>query len=61
MQDRRQSVRDKVLYGGVAEISERGATLNCVVRNLSDAGACLELATRYQNIAGHFGVARDNH
>ena len=43
MQDRRQRVRDKVLYGGVAEISERGATLNCVVRNLSDAGACLEL------------------
>lgn len=24
-------------------------------------GACMELATRYQNIAGHFGVARDNH
>lgn len=24
-------------------------------------GACMELATRYQDIAGHFGVARDNH
>ena len=24
-------------------------------------GACLELATRYRNIAGTFGVARDNH
>jgi len=24
-------------------------------------GACMELATRYQNIAGRFGVARDNH
>src|ERR1700739_2357950 len=46
MQDRRQRVRDKVLYGGVAEISERGATLKCVVRNLSDAGACLELDGR---------------
>jgi dihydroxy-acid dehydratase len=25
------------------------------------SGACLELATRYQNIAGQFGVARHNH
>ena len=24
-------------------------------------GACMELATRYQNVAGTFGVARDNH
>jgi dihydroxy-acid dehydratase len=24
-------------------------------------GACMELATRYQNVAGSFGVARDNH
>jgi dihydroxy-acid dehydratase len=24
-------------------------------------GACMELATRYQNIAGTIGVARDNH
>jgi len=24
-------------------------------------GACMELATRYQNVAGAFGVARDNH
>ncbi|HTO63768.1 MAG TPA: IlvD/Edd family dehydratase [Bradyrhizobium sp.] len=26
-----------------------------------ETGACLELATRYQNIAAQFGVARDNH
>jgi dihydroxy-acid dehydratase len=26
-----------------------------------ETGACLELATRYQNIATQFGVARDNH
>jgi dihydroxy-acid dehydratase len=26
-----------------------------------DTGACLELATRYHNIAGTIGVARDNH
>ena len=43
MQDRRQSVRDKVLYGGVAEFNERGSTMDCVVRNISERGACVEL------------------
>ena len=43
MQDRRQSVRDKVLYGGVAETNERRSTLDCVVRNISERGACIEL------------------
>ena len=27
MRDRRESVRDKVMYGGVAEIGEHGATI----------------------------------
>jgi hypothetical protein len=44
MQDRRRSVRDKVLFGGVAEVSERGSAMNCVVRNFSDSGACVEIA-----------------
>ena len=43
MLDRRQSVRDKVLYGGVAEFNERGSTMDCVVRNISERGACIEL------------------
>jgi len=42
MQDRRKSARDKVLLGGVAEISEIGSTMDCVVRNLSESGACVE-------------------
>lgn len=42
MLDRRQSVRDKVIYGGVAEINERGSTMDCVVRNISEQGACVE-------------------
>jgi hypothetical protein len=42
MPDRRQGVRDKVLYGGVAEINER-STMDCVVRNISEHGACVEL------------------
>jgi hypothetical protein len=44
MLDRRESVRDKVMYGGVAEIGERGATRDCIVRNISDRGATLEFS-----------------
>jgi hypothetical protein len=40
--DRRQSIRDKVIYGGVAEINGRGSTMDCVVRNISEGGAYVE-------------------
>jgi PilZ domain len=42
MQDRRGSPRDKVFFGGVAEINGRGSTMDCVVRDFTDAGACVE-------------------
>jgi hypothetical protein len=42
MPDRRQSARDKVIYGGVAEIGESGTTRDCVVRNISESGAQIE-------------------
>ena len=42
MFDRRQSTRDKVMYGGVAETGEGGTTTQCVIRNISDKGANLE-------------------
>jgi hypothetical protein len=42
MQDRRQTTRDKVLYGGVAETGEPGSARDCVVRNISDKGASIE-------------------
>jgi PilZ domain len=45
MLDQRQSVRDKVLYGAVAEIKREGSTVDCVVRNISERGACVELAS----------------
>jgi hypothetical protein len=44
MLDRRQSARDKVIYGGVAGIGEHGANRDCVVRNISDTGASLEFS-----------------
>ncbi|WP_291865128.1 PilZ domain-containing protein [Bradyrhizobium sp.] len=45
MLDRRQSARDKVMYGGVAQIGETGAERDCVVRNISESGAYLEFAS----------------
>jgi hypothetical protein len=44
MLERRQSARDKVLYGGIAELTEHGQTRDCVVRNISENGANLEFA-----------------
>jgi hypothetical protein len=44
MLDRRQNARDKVIYGGVAKIGERGDTRDCVVRNISENGASLEFS-----------------
>lgn len=44
MQDRRENARDKVIYGGVAEIGENGVTRECIVRNISDKGASVEFA-----------------
>jgi hypothetical protein len=43
MQDRRQGVRNRVIFGGVAGINESGSTMDCVVRNISERGACVEL------------------
>jgi hypothetical protein len=40
--DRRQSVRNKVLFGGVAAVDKTGSTMDCVVRNISEHGACVE-------------------
>src|ERR1700761_75666 len=42
MQDRRQTVREKVLYGGVAASDDSGTTTPCVVRNISEKGASIE-------------------
>ena len=42
MDERRQGVRDKVIYGGVASSGDDGAVTECVVRNISDYGASVE-------------------
>jgi len=47
MRDRRDSARNKVIYGGVAEIDGHRATRECIVRNISDKGASVE----FRNVA----------
>lgn len=42
MLGRRQSTRDKVIYGGDAEIGEHGGSRDCGVGNICDNGARLE-------------------
>jgi hypothetical protein len=44
MLDRRRSARAKVIYGGVAEVGNGGAARDCVVRNISEDGACIEFS-----------------
>ena len=48
MLDRRQSARDKVIYGGVAEIGEHATPKECVVRNISDKGAQIEFSNVFK-------------
>lgn len=48
MIERRESARDKVIYGGVADLGERGAARECIVRNISDTGASLEFSNVVQ-------------
>jgi hypothetical protein len=44
MLDRRESARDKVIYGGVAEIGEHSATRDCVLGNISENVASTEFS-----------------
>ena len=48
MLDRRQNARNKVMYGGVAEIGEDGATRDCIVRNISERGATVEFSNVFK-------------
>ncbi len=48
MPERRQTARDKVIYGGVAKIGDDGTARECVVRNISDTGASVEFANDFK-------------
>src|SRR5947209_8726718 len=42
MLDRRQTSRPRVYYGGKIAFNARNSTMDCLVRNFSDAGAKVE-------------------
>lgn len=45
MSERRQYPRRRTLKGGRIVFNQRFSVVNCTVRNLSDGGACIEVAT----------------
>jgi hypothetical protein len=44
-QERRKVVRHRVLKGAHIIFTGHGATIDCTVRNLSEQGACLKVAS----------------
>jgi hypothetical protein len=48
MLDRRQSARDKVMYGGIAKVDDHGGSRDCVVRNISENGASIEFSSDFR-------------
>jgi len=55
MQEQRTIVRKRVLKNAQIVLSDRAPKLECAVRNISDAGACLQVSTTY-GIPANFDV-----
>jgi hypothetical protein len=45
MQERRKVARHRMLREGKILLNDRRSVIDCVVRNLSEAGACLQVAS----------------
>jgi hypothetical protein len=46
MEEKRKVRRTRVLKGAKIIFNQRVSSVDCIVRNLSDAGACLQLASQ---------------
>ena len=55
MQEQRTIFRKRVLKNAQIVLSDRAPKLECAVRNISDAGACLQVSTTY-GIPANFDV-----
>ncbi len=42
-EERRDALRRRTLFAGKIIFNQQSSVFNCVVRNISDAGACLEI------------------
>jgi hypothetical protein len=45
MEERREIQRTRVLKGAKIIVNQQGSVVDCTIRNLTNAGACLEVAT----------------
>ena len=43
MEERRRTPRSRVLKSGHIAVGDKGRKIDCTVRNISSAGACIEL------------------
>jgi hypothetical protein len=55
MNERRGNRRARILKSGKIALSEKAPKLDCAIRNLSDAGACLQISTTF-GIPSHFDL-----
>ena len=62
MEERRQSDRRKTYLGGTIIFNSNGSTIDCLVRNLSSAGAMIEIDS-FSHPPGefHFEVGKRGH
>jgi hypothetical protein len=60
MQEQRTIFRKRVLKNAQIVLSDRAPKLECAVRNISDAGACLQVSTTY-GIPANFDVIIEGH
>ena len=58
MQEKRTTYRKRVLKTAQIILSDKAPKLDCVVRNLSHAGACLQVSTTF-GISMSFDVVLD--
>ncbi|MEW6769424.1 MAG: PilZ domain-containing protein [Pseudomonadota bacterium] len=56
MLDRRTSPRERVIYGGVIATDAKNSKVDCVVRNVSDSGANIELPNS-EKMPDRFSIA----
>jgi hypothetical protein len=54
MNDRRRDNRNRTLLGGKIIFNNRQSVIDCIVRNRSDTGACLQLNSPIRGQASSF-------
>src|SRR5579871_105569 len=59
MDERRQELRHRTLRSGKIVFNDRRSVVDCLVRNLSDGGACLQVNTSF-GLPASFDLAVDD-